>query len=369
MMSIFRASTPSKHISTSYSSLITVGDGKYESPSPLSWVDQGWGKGDFSFTPTFDSALHTKSAEGSNLSTSDSSSDCTSAESSKVSSEAPAQSLDRGNSGCNWRLDEKGMLVGDNREYLIADSILELQTSHLGLERSLRTNSAEEFNLSRTVFKSTEYPTVEVPRHSKYGNLAYPSNGHSPNISTKAHFEDSLAISNGTPSRLPFSPPPVNYDSHLQSENMSVQTNLTTIPSSSAQNYSYQSQPHYDREHLYLQARESFIHQSLSTPFSSSINRDSLLRHFDHSLQTAHPLAMLYGLSVDTANSLIQNPRASGVSEIVMRLVWDRMRMGVISEGSMRAGLEREQVAGAGGPGGYNRKEGLYKVSTFSSNP
>ncbi|KAK4704794.1 hypothetical protein P7C70_g1416, partial [Phenoliferia sp. Uapishka_3] len=117
----------------------------------------------------------------------------------------------------------------------------------------------------------------------------------------------------------------------------------------------------FDEDSLYLLARQTFVQQSLLTfpSQSPSVSQQqaaagAMMAHFDRAMSTPSPLASLYGITIDAAERLLEEPEKSGVGEPVLALV--RSRFERISRG--------ETVAG---PSANNRKLGLYKTELCRS--
>lgn len=110
--------------------------------------------------------------------------------------------------------------------------------------------------------------------------------------------------------------------------------------------------PEPDEDALYLLARQTFVQQSLLTfPSPSLANPAAMMQHFDRAMASTSPLACLYGIGLEQAERLLEDPERSGVGEPVLALVR----------------LRRERRMEVCGPSANNRKLGLYKVRLVGS--
>ncbi|KAL8281520.1 hypothetical protein RQP46_006204 [Phenoliferia psychrophenolica] len=112
-----------------------------------------------------------------------------------------------------------------------------------------------------------------------------------------------------------------------------------------------------EEDALYLLARQTFVQQSLLTFNSAPVSSNPavMMSHFDRAMTSATPLASLYGIAVEQAERLLEEPEKSGVGEPVLQLI--RMRREKASRGE----------GGVCGPSANNRKLGLYKTELCRS--
>jgi hypothetical protein len=199
------------------------------------------------------------------------------------------------------------------------------------------------------------------PNLANANRLTYPN--HQPNSSFDRAAAAAQLSSYFGPSSVEISPQafelPLNDYATSSQHSLSPARSLISL---------YQTDPD---DVLYVQARQTFVQQSLlalaSSTRSQSLTQQQLelayedsttamMSHFDRAMHSLNPLATLYGLSDEATRSLLVDPESSGISPDVLRLAGMRSQAQMNSMG----------VAGLAGPSANNRKLGLYKVSHFS---
>lgn len=262
----------------------------------------------------------------------------------------PAQASTSG----GWTFDGQGHLVAGQGEakYTIADEILQLQSTPFaqgGRDVAFASNEIDESRMRQVQHQrsfdgwqsQSQQPYPPTPPSSTPSDLRSRSSSLA---SVGSYFSPQPPAE-----RSPATAQLQSYFGPAPNASIDVSDAFLHHPLSALQ-----TDP---EDLLYTLARQTFVSQSLSISSAAPATPAQCLAmntHFDRAMHSPNPLATLYGLSLEQANRLAEEPGTSGVSECVLRLAKSRA--------AMFAGGGRE-----GGPSPNNRKLGLYKVRSLLS--